>query len=43
MIHYQRPLCEAEEYISNQALLTGSDLTDEGAGDFLTPGDIYNL
>ena len=43
MIKYQRPLCEAEEYITKQALLAGSDLTDDGAGEFLIPGDKYNL
>jgi hypothetical protein len=43
MVHYQRPLCEVEEYISHHALLASSDLTDDGAGDILTPGDIYEL
>lgn len=43
MTRYERPLCEAEEYITKQALLAGSDLTDDGAGEFLIPGDEYNL
>ncbi|MBO7604318.1 MAG: hypothetical protein J6S97_07880 [Bacteroidales bacterium] len=43
MTDYQRPLCETEEYVSSLALLAGSDLTDEGAGDILTPGEIYDL
>ena len=44
MNKYQAPRCEAEEYIINSgAILAGSDLTDDGAGDFLQPGDEYTL
>lgn len=40
---YAPPLCEYDNYFEATALLTGSDLTDEGAGDFLLPGDDFTL
>ena len=43
MIKYQHPQCELNNYLEATALLTGSDLTDEGAGDFLLPGDDFTL
>lgn len=40
---YAAPRCEYDTMTEPATLLAASDLTDEGAGDFLTPGDIYNL
>lgn len=40
---YERPLCEAERYLTKLTLLADSDLTDGGAGDILLPGDEYEL
>ena len=43
-LKYIIPACEAENMLTIvAALLAGSDLTDDGAGDILTPGDIYEL
>ena len=39
---YAPPVCEYEKFELG-ALLAQSDLTDDGAGDILTPGDIYEL
>ena len=39
---YAPPVCEYEQF-ELSALLAQSDLTDDGAGDILTPGDIYEL
>ena len=39
---YTPPVCEYEKFELG-ALLAQSDLTDDGAGDILTPGDIYEL
>lgn len=43
MAKYQRPLCELEEHIITRALLAGSELTDDGAGDPLIPGDEFTF
>lgn len=40
---YLPPKCEYDNYVAIACLLAGSDLTDEGAGDILTPGEIYDL
>ena len=41
---YIVPLCETESLISAVAgMLTGSELTDDGAGEFLIPGDEFNF
>ena len=40
---YAPPACEYDIYSAAAGILTGSDLTDDGAGDFLLPGDEYTL
>ena len=40
---YASPRCEIEYYLQAVALLAGSDLTDDGAGDTLFPGEEYTL
>lgn len=42
-IPYAPPVCEYDTYSAAAGILTGSDLTDDGAGDFLLPGDEYTL
>ena len=40
---YLPPLCEQEEYLIGESLLSGSDLTDDGAGGFLDGGDEFEF
>lgn len=41
--YYECPLCETEEHQVPVSILTGSELTDDGAGDFLVPGEEYTF
>ena len=40
---YAPPVCEYDKMIEATALLAGSDLTDDGAGDFLTDGGEFEF
>lgn len=40
---YAAPCCEFDGIIEATALLGGSDLTDDGAGDMLTNGDEFTF
>lgn len=40
---YAPPVCEFNNYLAANYILAGSDLTDDGAGDFLQPGDEYTF
>lgn len=40
---YAAPSCEYETMTVAWSLLDGSDLTDDGAGDFMTGGDEYEF
>ena len=40
---YCAPQCAIEEDYPSAALLAGSELTDDGAGDFLVPGEEFTL
>lgn len=40
---YAAPCCEYDNFIEATALLGGSDLTDDGAGDILTDGGEFTL
>ena len=40
---YAPPACEYNNYSAVAGILTGSELTDDGAGEFLIPGDEFNF
>ena len=40
---YTPPLCEYNNYSAVAGMLAGSELTDDGAGEFLIPGDEFNF
>ena len=40
---YATPRCEYDNYLEATALLSGSDLTDDGPGEFLTSGGEYEF
>ena len=40
---YSAPCCEYDRIIEAAALLQGSDLTDDGAGEFLTDGGEFTF
>ena len=43
LLTYAAPVCEYDTMTVPRPLLTGSDLTDEGAGDFLVSGEEYDF
>lgn len=43
LLNYAPPACEFNNYLAANYILAGSDLTDDGAGDFLQPGDEYTF
>lgn len=40
---YAPPVCEYNNFSAAAGILTGSELTDDGAGEFLIPGDEYTF
>jgi hypothetical protein len=42
-LKYAAPSCEYDKMAMATALLSGSDLTDDGAGDFLTDGGEFEF
>lgn len=40
---YTTPRCEYDVFVEAVALLSGSDLTDDGAGGFLDGGDEFEF
>ena len=40
---YATPSCEYDNYLEATALLAGSDLTDDGAGEFITSGGEFEF
>ena len=40
---YATPSCEFDNYLEVTALLAGSDLTDDGAGEFITSGGEFEF
>lgn len=42
-LSYATPSCEYDNYLEATALLAGSDLTDDGAGEFLTSGGEFEF
>ena len=40
---YAPPKCEYDNYLTAGIILTGSELTDDGAGDFILPGEEFDL
>ncbi|MBP5559194.1 MAG: hypothetical protein J6X71_05460 [Bacteroidales bacterium] len=40
---YATPRCEYDNYLEATALLAGSDLTDDGAGEFITSGGEFEF
>ncbi len=40
---YATPSCEYDNYFEATALLAGSDLTDDGAGEFITSGGEFEF
>ena len=43
LLIYAPPACEFNNYLAANYILAGSDLTDDGAGGFLQPGDEYTF
>ena len=43
LLTYAAPVCEYDTLTVPGPLLTGSDLTDDGAGDFLVSGEEYEF
>jgi hypothetical protein len=42
-LRYAPPRCEYDYYSAAAGILSGSELTDDGAGDFLIPGEEFTL
>lgn len=42
-VRYAPPRCEYQSVTGLAPLLTGSELTDDGPGEFLVPGEEFNF